>query len=274
MNLPELEELLHNYHKMTGLDIAIIDKDFRVLVRRHSGNEFCTYIHKNPKCLEMCIASDNIQLHKVNEEKKLVIYTCPFGILEAIAPIMQKGNVIAYLFLSMGVENQASRNHIIEKVCETANKLDYDLLVKYISKIPYKSVNEFNASACMLTVIAEYIENNNMLSDPRQSVGQMVKTYVKNNLNQKITLSDLSYSLHCSTVTLTSHFKQEFGITIMDYVTSKRMHLAEKLLLENSYSVREIAELCGFSDSEYFSRCFKEKHGASPLGWKNHNLNK
>ena len=116
MNLPELEELLNNYHKMTGLDIAIVDKDFRVLVRRHSGNEFCTYIHKNPDCLEMCIESDNIQLHNVNEEKQLVIYTCPFGILEAIAPIMQKGDVIAYLFLSMGVGDEVSRNHIIEKV--------------------------------------------------------------------------------------------------------------------------------------------------------------
>ena len=126
----------------------------------------------------------------------------------------------------------------------------------------------------MLQVVAVYIENNNMLSYPRQSVGQMIKTYVKNNLNQKITLSDLSYSLHCSTVTLTTHFKQEFGITIMDYVTAKRMNLAEKLLLENSYSVREIAEMCGFSDSEYFSRCFKEKHNISPLGWKNHNLKK
>lgn len=274
MNLPEFEELLNNYHKMTGLDIAIVDKDFRVLVRRHSGNEFCTYIHKNPDCLEMCIESDNIQLHNVNEEKQLVIYTCPFGILEAIAPIMQKGDVIAYLFLSMGVGDEVSRNHIIEKVCEVANNLDYDLLLKYISKIPDKSIDEFNSSACMLPVIAGYIENNNMLSDPRQSVGQMIKTYVKNNLNHKITLSDLSYSLHCSTVTLTTHFKQEFGITIMDYVTAKRMNLAEKLLLENSYSVREIAEMCGFSDSEYFSRCFKEKHNISPLGWKNHNLKK
>ena len=273
MNLPELEELLDNYHKMTGLDIAIVDKDFRVLVRRHSGNEFCTYIHKNPRCLEMCIASDNIQLHKVNEEKKLVIYTCPFGILEAIAPIMQKGDVIAYLFLSMGVKDEFSRGRIIEKVHTVADNLDYDLLLKYIDKIPDKSMGDFNASASMLPIIAGYIENNNMISDPRQTIGQMIKAYVKNNLNQKITLSDLSYSLHCSTVTLTTHFKQEFGMTIMDYVMDKRMYLAEKLLLENSYSVREIAEMCGFSDSEYFSRCFKSKHGVSPLGWKSGNIN-
>ena len=273
MNLPELEELLDNYHKMTGLDIAIVDKDFRVLVRRHSGNEFCTYIHKNPRCLEMCIASDNIQLHKVNEEKNLVIYTCPFGILEAITPIMQKGDVIAYLFLSMGVEDEFSRGRIIEKVHTVADNLDYDLLLKYIDKIPDKSIGEFNASASMLPIIAGYIENNNMISDPRQTIGQMIKAYVKDNLNQKITLSDLSYSLHCSTVTLTTHFKQEFGMTIMDYVMDKRMYLAEKLLLENSYSVREIAEMCGFSDSEYFSRCFKSKHGVSPLGWKSGNIN-
>ncbi len=272
LNLPQLEEILDNFHKITNLDIAIIDSAFRVLVRRHSGTEFCTYIHKNTKCLEKCIASDNIQMRCVNENKKLVKYICPFGIYEAIAPVMKNGEVIAYIFLSMGIEQNVGSSSIpLNNVLAVSENFNKEILKNYISKIPTYPCEKLDACAEMLPVIAEFIENNNLLYDAKQSIGQMIKDYVKNNIDKKITLADLSYSLHCSTVTLTKHFKEEFGITIMDYVTEKRMKLASKMLIEGSYSVHEIAEKCGFSDSEYFSRCFKGYYGKSPLAWKNQN---
>lgn len=272
LNLPQLEGILDNFHKITNLDIAIIDSEFRVLVRRHSGTEFCTYIHKNTKCLEKCIASDNIQMRFVNESKKLVKYICPFGIYEAIAPVMKNGDVVAYIFLSMGIEDKEGSSSVpFNNAVEVSNNFNEELLKKYIDKIPAYSIQKLDACAEMLPVIAEFIENNNLLYDAKQSIGQMIKDYVKNNIDKKITLADLSYSLHCSTVTLTKHFKEEFGITIMDYVTEKRMKMASKMLLEGSYSVHEIAEKCGFSDSEYFSRCFKSHYGLSPLAWKTQN---
>ena len=95
-----------------------------------------------------------------------------------------------------------------------------------------------------------------------------VKAYVKNNLSKKITLSELSWKLHCSTVTLTEHFKKEFGITIMEYVTQKRMDKAKRLLENSDLSVREISEACGFSDIEYFSRSFKGIYKMSPSAWR------
>ena len=52
----------------------------------------------------------------------------------------------------------------------------------------------------------------------------------------------------------------------MEYVMKKRMAQAEKLLRETDQSVKEIALFCGFSDVEYFSRCFKKEHGCPPGG--------
>ena len=104
--------------------------------------------------------------------------------------------------------------------------------------------------------------------DGDMTIGQLVKSYVKHNISRKITLSDISWNLHYSTVTLTEHFKKEFGITIMEYVMKKRMEKAVKLLLHSDLSIREIAEECGFSDNEYFSRCFKNYHGTSPIAWR------
>ena len=94
---------------------------------------------------------------------------------------------------------------------------------------------------------------------------------MKNNLTRKLTLADIAWNLHCSTVTLTEHFKAEFGITIMDYVTKKRMELAEKILLATDEPLREVSSRVGFSDVEYFSRTFKRYHGTSPAAWRKTN---
>ena len=116
--------------------------------------------------------------------------------------------------------------------------------------------------------MAEYIEKNDLLADHNKTLGELIKLYVKKNLHSKITLTDMSWNLHCSTVTLTEHFKKEFGITIMQYVTQQRMEQARELLLHSHASIGEIASSCGFSDVEYFSRTFKSIYGMSPNRWR------
>lgn len=269
MNLPELEKIIQLFNKISDMDIAILDADYRNLVHGQSDTGFCSYIHKSPKCLDCCLASDIKNLREVTESKRLVKYTCPFGIYEAIAPVMKNGNVAAYLFLSMGLEESENvHSELSEKVLSVNPKANEEALKALIDRIPRYSKEKLDAFAEMLPIIAEYIEINDMMSDNNLSIAQMIKEYVKSNISKKITLADISYSLHCSTVTLTNHFKAEFGITIMEYVTEKRMNLARHFLLSGSYSVREIAEKCGYSDTEYFSKCFKAYYGDSPLVWK------
>jgi len=119
-----------------------------------------------------------------------------------------------------------------------------------------------------LTVYAAYFENSTQLLSNEKTIGQMVKSYVVHNISKKITLSELSLHAHCSTVTLTEHFRREYGMTIMQYVLKKRMQLAEQLLIDNVLSITDISIKCGFSDVEYFSRCFKDTHGLPPSEWR------
>lgn len=65
-------------------------------------------------------------------------------------------------------------------------------------------------------------------------------------------------------------FKKEIGVTPHEYLTAKRMELAQKLLTSgvsntySNYSVGQISEICGFSEPLYFSRVFKNYFGVSP----------
>lgn len=63
-------------------------------------------------------------------------------------------------------------------------------------------------------------------------------------------------------------FRAAFGITPYDYLMSKKIELAKRLLLYSSFSIKEIAAHLSFSDQYYFSNFFKMKTGLSPRNYK------
>lgn len=269
MNNLKIEEILQSFYEISGMDIAIVNSRNKIIARRYSGALYCATIHKSMKCLMTCIESDKCGLCAAHEKGGLYVYKCPFGIYEALMPIYANDEIVAYLFVGMGIEDTPENaSELMEKARDMSPTLNKKLLEKSINDVPRYSKEKLDAFASMLPLIAQYIETNNLLSDTDMTVGQLVKTYVKNNLSKKITLSELSWKLHCSTVTLTEHFKKEYGITIMEYVTQKRMDKAVRLLENSDLSIREISEDCGFPDIEYFSRCFKGIHKMSPSAWR------
>ena len=67
-------------------------------------------------------------------------------------------------------------------------------------------------------------------------------------------------------------FRRVTGTTPKQYILGLRLEYARDLLLETDVPVAQVAERCGFSDSFYFSRCFKRYFGYSPKNLLNIDL--
>ena len=102
-------------------------------------------------------------------------------------------------------------------------------------------------------------------------VVQMVRAEIDANL------SDSTYALDAFIKSLPLNydyvrklFKSEVGATPHEYLISARMRLAAKLILSgmsnqySSYTISQIAEMCGFAEPLYFSRVFKKYYGTPP----------
>ena len=63
---------------------------------------------------------------------------------------------------------------------------------------------------------------------------------------------------------LSSRFHKEVGMTVTDYINKTRVQRSEELLGKKTLSMQAIAEQCGFSDANYFTRTFKKINGISP----------
>ncbi len=97
------------------------------------------------------------------------------------------------------------------------------------------------------------------------------KHYLENiSLRQLATLAALSQSQ------LIRVFNKEYNITPIQYVIELRLNEGKRLLRESTLSISEIASLCGFQDTNYFSTLYKKRFGISPsgqrkpAGWKEH----
>ncbi len=107
-------------------------------------------------------------------------------------------------------------------------------------------------------------ENQYKISDSKSSYIEKAISYVQKNLAYDISLSETANIFSVSSEHFSRKFKKETGFGFNEYVNLLRMKKAEALLKNESISVSEVADLCGFNDCNYFSAKFKKLYGVSP----------
>lgn len=95
-----------------------------------------------------------------------------------------------------------------------------------------------------------------------------VTEYIKQNYQNKISLSQLADYIHWQPTYLSSSFKRYTGYTVTDYIKHHRLSCAKSLLLETNRKIEDIAGNVGFYDLHHFSRVFKEHEGLTPIQYR------
>jgi len=88
--------------------------------------------------------------------------------------------------------------------------------------------------------------------------------YIHDNLEQPLTLDELSQVAGMSPYHFARTFKQLTGVTPHQYVLNVRVEHAKGLLLQGKLTIAEIASLVGFFDQSHFTRYFKRLVGVTP----------
>ena len=91
-----------------------------------------------------------------------------------------------------------------------------------------------------------------------------VVTYVRNHLDEKLTVAQLSRLACMSESGFYRAFRNELDCSPVEFINGERLKLAASLLLDPGLSIREIALRCGFNSVSYFTRLFGEYYGTSP----------
>ena len=103
---------------------------------------------------------------------------------------------------------------------------------------------------------ASKISSNNRLA--------YVIEYISQHLHEPLTVGELSKKAYMSESHFHKTFKDELGVTPIDYINSERIKMAINLLKNPDRKIKEVYMECGFENRSYFNRLFKRKIHVSP----------
>jgi len=100
---------------------------------------------------------------------------------------------------------------------------------------------------------------------------EKVFAYIGENYMNHISIDDLAKVANMSKSYFSHFFKEQTMTTPVEYINRIRVDMAAKYILEDRYSVSEIAQMCGFKSTSYFCAMFKKYTGFVTEDYKIYN---
>lgn len=97
---------------------------------------------------------------------------------------------------------------------------------------------------------------------------QEIIRYIDTNLAEDLSLPELAQVLHLNPHYFTSLFKQSMGMSAYQYVITRRIETAKRLLKQQNLPIIEVAQCVGFKSSSHFSNTFRKYTGVKPSAYR------
>ncbi|MBQ4631542.1 MAG: helix-turn-helix transcriptional regulator [Clostridia bacterium] len=152
-----------------------------------------------------------------------------------------------------------SNAHFIEK------KLS-NILKEYSLKFLF---HDIKASSLLCECICDSLRAKRSASSPeeKKSVDEII-AYIHENFSKPLTNGMIGEEFSYHPNYISSVIKLSTGMPLHKYLLHVRLLRAVEMLENSSYSVGEIASLCGFCDIGYFSAYFKKHFGTGPSHYR------
>lgn len=260
-NIPELREVLKAFNTLTGIRIAVFDKDFsEILSYPETPCSFCRSMRSDFVLEQKCTSSDIAAFEQCRKTQDVYIYKCHAGLVEAAAPLKFDNVTVGYIIFGQitDIKDKARLTRFIEGFNRQYNT-DCD-----ISGIKYKSRGQISAAAKLLEMCTNYILFKELIEPKNTGITDHAREYIAAHLGEDIKISDIcAYAKTCRTE-LYEAFRHDLGLGVAAYIKDERLNAAHTYLKSGDMSVSEVADAVGFADYNYFSRVYKQKYGISP----------
>lgn len=197
-----------------------------------------------------------------------------------LIPLLNRANHAATLDTILGFFQSWKGEHHSQLWLEHADQIILDLITKY-------GVDEVDCTVYDRQLVQDLFENatsldilaNNLLQLYREILTSaqtefnitsrnsfsLVTTYLRNHLQDHITIQDLCDHFSVSQASLSRMFRKHEGASFVQVLTKLRMEEATKIIQETpSTLIKDVAAMVGFDDQFYFSRVFRTYFGKSP----------
>ena len=185
----------------------------------------------------------------------------PSPLIDEICHITDSASLLNTFFKENGGTSVIPQNEHLKEL---------DLIFEKMSSVLCENTEYKNSFfiASFLNILHLCIEDAGFRLTRENGIVKDVLNYINEHLCENILLGDICAACHVSRFYLCHTFKKSLGMTISEYILSRRLSEAKHLLQSSNLSVSEIAENCGFSSPSYFSMVFKRELGVTPSSFR------
>ncbi len=137
-----------------------------------------------------------------------------------------------------------------------------------------KRFSEYYLWGCLIQLIAQVLNNPHWI---REQVSADVEStryiedmllFVREHCYSDLTLKMLADHIGLTESYCSKYFKQCVGTSFLEYVTTRRVSHAQRLLKYTDDSIAEVIDQSGFSSIQTFNRVFKQYTGMTPSEYR------
>lgn len=132
-------------------------------------------------------------------------------------------------------------------VVSDCSALAYDLLMQLHKQINIESETSDGQKFAQLAPVIDFVEGN---------------------YQSDLSLDKLSAIIDVSPQYLCRLFKDCYAMRPFEYLAKRRIQKAKLMLVQDKYTVNEIAQIVGYNDCSYFCSVFKKHEGISPAEFR------
>lgn len=190
--------------------------------------------------------------------------------------ISLNGSSFEYIVLGIeGLELPATDQNKDMHFCIVNFESIRDTILFYLQKLLYEVEEKIpgHETVCqnLMEILVVLLERQTNFSTTLAPVSKKtsrlsgyIRRYIDHHYKENITLDHLAEISHVSKFHLAHAFTEEYGISPINYMISKRIEEGEYLLKTTDFSLALISHICGFSSPSYFSQIFKKQNHCSP----------
>lgn len=127
--------------------------------------------------------------------------------------------------------------------------------------------DNFSLLVNYLTLYDEALKNSSLFQDREDILKVYINSYIANNY-RTATLEELANNTNYSVGYLCRYIKELFNTNFVNLLKSKRLEIAEDLLINTDMRIQDIVNYIGYENRYYFDKLFKEKNHQSPMQWR------
>lgn len=266
----QLRKLIANLKILTGLPANILDPEGRDINLFRGHPPFCRAINDLPEGHERCVNCDMWKIRNYTAEQGFQFYRCHLGICEAVMPLYDKKNPLAYLAVGCYLDDSP----IEDQWARTRALLEWwpdgpDALKEAFFLFRQCSQEEIQAYTETLESLSAYIRLKGMILTTEQTDTQRLELYLDEHYMEKLSLASISKQMHIGRTKLCTLAKELSGGQTLSYlIAQRRINAAKRLLAQTNLPISAVAEQVGINDYNYFSKVFRSMAGTTPSAFR------